>query len=250
MAPGQAFEHAIGLALATPELDYGVHLTLVEEKPLLEVDSIPSLVTRDGYFVDHASTFLKQYLLGHIDMKDVYRELDAQVGKVVDQGIAVSHLDSHQHVHMLPRVRQVVAELARKYSIPAIRYPHERLRWYMLNGLKNVRRIPPLMVLNTLCRLSGNSDYPGTAQFAGFVFGGNLNRTNLLTVLQHLKPHGVYELMCHPGNSDQDGVHDHWDYHWREELDALTDPDIKNYLRQKEIELISYHQYDVLQARL
>jgi len=240
MAPGQAFEHAIGLARATPELDYGVHLTLVEEKPLLDTGSIPSLVTGNGNFHDHASTFLKQYLMGHIHMQDVYRELDAQIGKVVDQGITISHLDSHQHVHMLPRVRQVVVELAKKYAIPAIRYPYERLRWYMLNGFKNVRRIPPLMVLNTLCRMSGNSDYPGAPQFAGFVFGGNLNKVNLRTVLQQLRPQGVYEMMCHPGNADQDGIYGHWDYHWRDELAALIDPEIKNYLSQKEIELISY----------
>ena len=242
MAPGAAFEHAIRLSRLTPELDVGIHLTLVEEKPLLPPQTIPSLVTESGHFFNHATTFMKHYLQGRIRMEEVYRELDAQIAKVKNQGIPFSHLDSHQHVHMLPRVRQVVIELARKYGIRAMRRPREPLRGYMLKKWKNYSRIPQLLVLNTLCRLAGNRDIPGAEHFAGFYYGGNLNKKNLLNVLRNLPSTGTCELMCHPGNADPDGRYGHWGYHWGEELNALIDPDVFVLLRRRDIELISYRK--------
>jgi len=61
MANGQSFEHAIGIIRSNPELDIGVHLTLVEEKPVLDAAKLPSLVGEDGHFHKHAINFTKKY---------------------------------------------------------------------------------------------------------------------------------------------------------------------------------------------
>ena len=46
IANGEAFEHAAALARSTPSLDIGVHLTLIEEIPLLDPAELPFAIWR------------------------------------------------------------------------------------------------------------------------------------------------------------------------------------------------------------
>ncbi|MDZ7343958.1 MAG: ChbG/HpnK family deacetylase, partial [candidate division KSB1 bacterium] len=125
MANGQAFAHAVALARAAPRLDVGVHLTLIEERPLLDPHEIPTLVGAEGKFHAHAIQFTRRYIAGRINLMEVAKELEAQVEKILSAGLNPTHLDSHQHVHMLPGVSRVAVALGRKYGIPAMRVPKE-----------------------------------------------------------------------------------------------------------------------------
>src|SRR4029079_6807551 len=139
MAGGSAFEHAAALATRTPTLDVGVHLTLTEQQPVAE--SVPSLVGADGQFAPHATDFAKRWLRGTIALADVRTELDAQIRRVRAHGVRPTHLDGHQHVHVLPGIARVVAELAREHGIRAVRVPTERPRSYMLKDLGGAKRL-------------------------------------------------------------------------------------------------------------
>ena len=139
MAGGDAFEHAVALAKDHPTLDVGVHLTLTEQHPTAPAADVPSLVGPDGKFAPHAFQFAKRYLRGDIALTHVRAELDAQIRRVVDHGLVPSHLDGHQHVHVLPGIARIVAELAGAYGIRAVRCPAERLRGYMLKDLARTR---------------------------------------------------------------------------------------------------------------
>jgi len=152
----------------------------------------------------------------------------------------VSHLDGHQHLHMLPGVRLIVGELARKYAIPSIRYPKETPRFYMLKEPGSVRRIPQMLLLNFFCAIARTSDAGRPDHFYGFFYGGRLSKENLLRVLDHLPATGICEVMCHPGLMDPDSRHNHWGYQWQAECDALTDRDVRDCLRSRGIRLVSY----------
>ncbi len=242
MANGKAIEHAMRICRSVPTLDVGVHLTLVEELPVLPREQIPSLVNGEGRFHRHAMTFLKKYVTGRIRLPDVRRELEAQVKKVLGYGISVSHLDSHQHLHILPQILSITVALAREYGIPAIRLPYETPRFYMLGSREIFSRLPQLLGLNLFCRLGEKTIPLRTAHFVGFFFGGNLQKKNLHKALQCLPSAETCELMCHPGLEDAITPYRHWRYHWAEELLALTDPKIADFLSAKGIRLISYRQ--------
>lgn len=240
IASGKGFEHAIELWRATPTLDIGVHLTLIEEEPVSPGNDIPTLLTKDGHFHRDAGVFMKRYLFGAISLEEITRELDAQIKLVMARGVKVSHLDGHQHLHMVPGVRRVVGELARKYAIPSIRYPKEVLRNYMLKEPGSMLRVSQLLVLNAFCSVARTSDARRPDHFCGFFYGGRLSKKNLINVLDHLPSNGTCELMCHPGLDDAEARHNHWGYRWQEERDALMDCEIRNYLKAKQIQLISY----------
>jgi hopanoid biosynthesis associated protein HpnK len=242
MANGAAFEHAISICRRIPSLDLGIHLTLVEEEPVIRANQVRSLVDASGRLHRHAATFTRKYFTGKIRLQEVERELEAQVRKVMSRGIKVSHLDSHQHLHMLPQVLRLTIKLAKKYGIEAIRLPHETIRPYMLRGEGAISRALQLSILNIFCRLGKNTNSVRIDDFVGFFFGGNLQKKNLYKILQSLPTRGTCELMCHPGLDDPDTRYGHWGYHWSDELAALTDPQIADFLRQRGVVLISYRE--------
>ena len=41
-------------------------------------------------------------------------------------GFSISHLDSHQHLHMFPGLWNITLQLSNKYNIPIIRIPAEK----------------------------------------------------------------------------------------------------------------------------
>jgi hopanoid biosynthesis associated protein HpnK len=242
MANAPAFEQAVKICQAVATLDVGIHLTLVEEPPLLSAAAVPSLVGAAGKLHPHARVFTKKYFRGQIRLREVRDELEAQIKRIMSHGVSISHLDSHQHVHMLPDVLRITVELATVYGIPAIRLPYERVQLYMLEGTRAVSRICQLLVLNTFCRLGRQTIPLRTDYFHGFFFGGHLHTRNLQQLLRSLPPTGTGELMCHPGADDPDTHYGHWGYHWSDELAALINPEVAELLGQKGVQLISYRQ--------
>jgi hopanoid biosynthesis associated protein HpnK len=258
MAGGDAFEHAVSLAKACPTLDVGVHLTLTEQHCVARPETVRSLVDADGKLAPHAIRFAKRYLRGEIALAEVRTELDAQIRRVIDHGLAPSHLDGHQHVHVLPGIARVVAELARTYGIRAVRCPAERLRGYMLrdlaggknqtgsttltgrSALSGARRVVEQLLLGGLSVLAPLRALRRADRFVGFYFGGRLNEHNLRTVLEHLPPSRTIELMCHPGLDDPASVYSHWNYAWAEEAAALSSPRIRELLDARGVRLIGY----------
>jgi chitin disaccharide deacetylase len=242
MAVGAEFEHATRLCIALPSLDLGVHLTLIEERPLLPSSEVPTLVDHNGRFYADATMFIRRYFGGNIAMEDVRRELDAQIRRVRDAGIPVSHLDSHQHVHVLPRVFDVTVELAKEHGIPAIRVPRERISLAALAKAPSALRLVQQAVLNGFCIRAARRTRGllRTDHFAGFLFGGRMNKDNLGHVLRNLPAEGCAELMCHPALPDPDSRYAYWGYEGPDELEALRDPSLPEHLGALGISLVSY----------
>jgi predicted glycoside hydrolase/deacetylase ChbG (UPF0249 family) len=239
MATGAKFEHAVELARLRPSLAVGVHLVLTEHRPLIGASAAASLVRSDGSFEPHLRQLLKRRLRGRVSIAEVRRELDEQIRRVRAAGIAISHLDGHQHVHVLPGIAQVVAELAAAHGISAVRYPAERIRGYMLRSFEYARRVVEQAALNVFCASSPLKRLRRSDEFVGFYFGGRLDEANLATVLAGLPTHGTVELMCHPGHEDMRPQAD-WQYAWAAERDALTSPRIRALVLARGMQLVSH----------
>lgn len=240
MANGPAFDHAVALCRAHPGLDLGIHLSLVGECPVSPPHQVPSLVTRDGRLHDNAFAFTGHYLRGRIDAGHLARELDAQIQRVRDTGLRISHLDSHQHLHMLPAVWEIVAGLAIRHGIPAARRAAERPAPYMATDPRRWPRLAQLLVLSGLGRRIRRAPLVQPDHFVGFFFGGRLGLRRLLGLIERLPDRGVTELMCHPGRPDPASPYAHWRYGWLEELAALTSPRVRAALESRGIALARF----------
>ncbi len=239
MATGEAFEDAIERCRALPSLRIGLHLCLVEQTPLLARDVIPSLVGEGGRLHRNYASFSRRYFVGMINRDEVQMELEAQIQRVRSYNVSIVHFDSHQHIHLLPGVWDVVTGLAKKHQVDAIRYPNERFHPYMARDPRSIPRLLQMLALRAMCNAVKKTDLISADHFAGFFFGGRMNATNLLTTLHHLPQTGASELMCHPG-CDENASRGDDKYDRVAEVEALCNPDIKRELEEQSWQLATY----------
>ena len=252
MANGAGFAAAVEMARTATNLGVGVHLNLTEGAPISAPSGLPSLVDARGLFAHTVAQLGWHSLLGTISLLEVERELRAQIEKVLAAGVAVTHLDGHKHLHLMPALCGMVIRLATDYGIRGIRCPCEGstdVRWLMR---RNPRAAPRLLkqygVSRVLWLLSWRASK--ACQQAGlrhptWLYGltatGFLDAEVLQSILCRL-PAGTSELMCHPGYVDD---------HLRrtptrllaqreQELQGLVRPEIRQLLARERIALISY----------
>ena len=240
VAAGTAFEHAVALARKNTSLDVGVHLTLTEERAVASVESVPSLLIDGERLWPDPRSFVKRFVRGAIAISEVALEFEAQISRVLDSGLPVTHLDGHQHLHALPGIRREVAKLARRHGIRFVRRPREPVRSFMLADAGRYARVSAMMALNLVCRFPQRRDTTTTDHFVGFYFGGRLSKTNLMTLIASLPRSGTCEMMCHPGSAATSPADRHAAYDRPAECDALCDPDVLLALNARGIELVSF----------
>lgn len=125
MVTGDAFEHAVRLALEHPDLAVGIHLVTVQGKAVLPYLEIPNLVDREGRFPQSPTAAgLKYYFLKKA-RRQLKRELTAQFQRFHATGLQLSHVDSHLHMHVHPVVFAVAVELAERYGARRMRVPRD-----------------------------------------------------------------------------------------------------------------------------
>jgi len=243
MPTGMAFDDAVNLSIHTPQLGVGVHLTLVAEKPLLNCGKVKSLVDSNGYFPKEYTSFIGKLLLGKIDFQEVYLELSAQIERVHQSGINITHIDSHQHLHVLPGIINIVIDLAKKYGIKAIRIPAEP--YCFTGGYKtNIKRVIGKCGLTFLAERTRNiarqNNLRFTQNFFGMLAGGNMSKVYFSNIINTL-PMGSSEIMIHPG-ADSEILQRQfgWNYLWESELNAVMEKDIIEKLSNNSIDLCSF----------
>jgi predicted glycoside hydrolase/deacetylase ChbG (UPF0249 family) len=213
VANGAAFDDAVARLKDVPSLEVGVHLALVEERSLTGL-RMPRKYT----------TFAPLYLLRVISLAAIERELRAQIERVLASGLRVTHLNGHQHLHLLPRIFRVVAALAREYRIPYVRIVDERSF-----GARAVS-------MRILSHLGRRARAPFTNDHTiGVGIAGHL--TDVTPLLDDVD--GVTELVTHPG-IDVTGYS--WGYEWNRETDALCAPHLRAELEKRNITLIAPSQ--------
>lgn len=210
-------------------LGVGVHLAVVgEDPPLLSASEVPSLVDRRGRLAISWRVFLRRAMAGRIDPQDLHREFAAQIRAVAGLGVAVDHLDSHQHLHIWPSVFPVVLDLAVANGIPAIRVPRSH------------RRHPVSLVVNRLAAgLAVAARERGlhfTDDASGVDEAGRLDRRRLAAALDGFLAGGVTsaELSAHPGEDDDPDRHRYrWNYAWTDELAVLVAPESRRAVEER-----------------
>ena len=208
-ANAPATSDAIRRATSHPSLGLGAHLTLVDGCPTLPPAQIPTLVEDDGRFRRSWKPFIVACLQGHVSLVELERELTAQIERLLDDGVALTHLDGHKHVHGYPPIFAVVARLAVRFGIPVVRVPYERpTRQAVIGGNGHAWALRRQALLNAgmwpwARRNVRTATSLGlqTPHFIGRLHTGVIDKPALHSMLRAIGP-GVTELMVHPGYVD------------------------------------------------
>jgi predicted glycoside hydrolase/deacetylase ChbG (UPF0249 family) len=209
MANGPAFEDAVSIALANPSLGVGCHIVLTDGTPVSPPKAIPSLLGPDGKnFRPSLVSFLAAILLGRVNEAEISLEAAAQIQRLQQAGIHVTHIDTHKHTHMFPAVARPVLLAAEAAGVHAIRNPFEEPWSIALSGSELTRRIQVRLIHYLRPRFLAmpqirNGIVRTTNGTIGISATGNLNQTTLHAVLDTM-PNGTWEVVCHPGYNDKD----------------------------------------------
>ena len=191
-APG--FADAIARANRAPRLGVGLHANLTVGAPVAPRTAVHSLWDPHTEAFYPLSRLVWRALAGQIDPRHVAVECAAQLAWLASAGIAVTHIDSHRHVHILPGIWRAVVTVARQQGVRAVRVPRE-----------------PGVTIKQLClgaawivAASGDrgEDVRLVRQFRGLsLMDAPDYQQRLLELLDDL-PSGATELMVHPGYAD------------------------------------------------
>jgi hopanoid biosynthesis associated protein HpnK len=247
MANARAFEEAVAMAKAAPGLKTGCHVVLIDGAPIAE--NLPTLTNGTPRFRNSLKQFAVAAVRGQIAVDEIQREAEAQIRRIQAAGLTVTHVDSHKHTHMFPHVLGPVMRAARACGIRAIRNPFEPLRSWprgMVLGtpalwLRSAGVMTFQMFASEFRRALKEEDMVSCDGTVGIAATGKLDQKMLLRILQAL-PEGTWELVCHPGYSDDDlrAAGTRLTQSREIELAALTSAETKDALARQNIELISY----------
>lgn len=244
--------------MAIPGLGIGIHLNLTMGTPVLPPEQVPDLVNEAGEFLfSNASLVTRFHLPGAKSalLEQIGREFEAQILRLQKVGVEVTHMDSHQHVHMIPSIFSAALEAGKKCGVNKIRYVKEPF-FAMAKAAGIVAMLKAWAPFKfAYMRKNGwliRNDLKSPDLFLGLLLSGEWNPTLFRRALQEcakLSNCESLEISIHPGHPviSKETIYagkpfDPWltSENRRQELEAVLDPVARELLGQLGFKLISY----------
>jgi len=211
MASGQSLRESVRELPA--DLGIGCHVVLVDGRPTADPQEIPSLL-ENGKFRPTLGRFTADLVRGRIREREIETEATAQIRLLQTllkvRGFRLTHLDTHKHTHLFPRVLRPLLRAALACGVRAIRNPFEP-EWSRsaTSGASAIRRLQVGLLGQYragFLREVERAELRTTAGALGILATGVLDGVVLQSLLGALRQHGsadeCYELVCHPGFHD------------------------------------------------
>ncbi len=245
MVGAQAWHEAVELARATPSLQVGLHLTLVQGQSVLSHRHIPQLTDHSGNFLHNPTRAGLRYFFSPRARSQVQDECRAQIERFLATGLPLAHIDGHVNIHLHPVVLNSLLGLAKEYGVRAMRLTQEDLACSLtLDPRAAIRKRWESFIFIRLARHAEKKLAAAGLVWPDALFGlhqtGRVDEPYLLKLLPRLQA-GVTELYCHPAFLPCPEVQ-RWTPGYRRdvELAALTSWAVRQMLQHQDIELIGY----------
>ncbi|CAG01318.1 unnamed protein product, partial [Tetraodon nigroviridis] len=246
----------------------GLHANLSEGIPVCQSHQQASTLTNHRGFFHGKMGFRQALERGQLSMHQVELELRAQVRLFQElTGHLPHHMDGHQHVHVLPGVREAFAKVLSDFRIPYTRVPVETglhsCSW-LPNHLRNFYEQVEKDALDSIPVFRRYGIRWPDVYLGLTTMGRNMSLSNLQRALSQAAAAGLpgsestapdcdkasvtAELMVHPGHPSRaqeggcgEGPDDFSQSDDREhELKVLTHPSVLGLYRQHRVQLCSF----------
>ena len=220
-----------------PTVAAGLHLTLTWGRPL---EAMPDLAPSGAF--PTLNSLLRRALTRRLDLGEIEAEIDRQLACfAVGLGAEPDFVDGHQHVHVLPGIREALFRSLGRRGLGGkvwLRNPAER------SGAIVKRRVSAGKALFVgglsagFGAAAGRAGFEANAGFSGFspfrparAVGPDFER-----YLEDLGP--AHLVMCHPGEDRGDAPADEIATARTRELDYLASDAFPELLRRRRIALV------------
>jgi hopanoid biosynthesis associated protein HpnK len=236
MVGAPAAGDAVARARALPKLRVGLHLVLVEGKPVLPVALVPDLVDASGHFrTDMARAGAAMFFLPKV-RRQLAAEIEAQFAAFAATGLALDHVNAHKHFHLHPTIAALIVRTGARYAVKGCRVPLEpqgilaRIEPRKRSGVAALTA-PFARALRRRFRRAGIA---APDQVFGLAWSGAMTPARLRGLITHL-PDGLTEIYLHPATGPYRGAAP--GYQYGAELTALTDSRLPGLVAERGIRL-------------
>ncbi len=245
MVSGAAAGDAVQKAKAAPTLRVGLHVVVVEGRPVLPAEKVPDLVDSKGEF----SPALVRSGISYFFRPHVRRQLEAEIRAQFEAfcrtGLALDHVNAHNHMHVHPTVFSLILKVGRDYGLESMRLPYEppivswrasgkslcgKLAWALFLA-------PWMNLMKMRLRREGlcSNDY-----VFGMFDSGTMTTELVIRFLRSL-PQGVSEIYFHPATRRCPEIDRTMrGYQHETELATLTSAEVAAEVRAQSIRRVSF----------
>ena len=247
MIGGAAARDAVERAKRLPSLKVGLHLVLVEGRPVLPSREIPDLVDGRGEFSTRLVGAGLNFFFRPGVRRQLATEIRAQFLVFQETGLLLDHVNAHNHMHLHPTVLGLILKVGREFGLRAMRVPYEPVfpswrasRRGLVSKLAGWMLLYPwIQILKVRLRRAG-------IRCNDFVFGlndsGHLHQDIFLRLLSCV-PQGVTEIYCHPATrrcAELDRTMP--DYEHEQEFKALVSPAVREAIAASGFQRIAFSE--------
>ncbi|HTV91611.1 MAG TPA: hopanoid biosynthesis-associated protein HpnK [Verrucomicrobiae bacterium] len=215
MVAAPAAQDAIRRARALPTLRVGLHVVVVNGRPLLPPDRVRPLVDDDGNFPTDLAAAGIRYFFDPRARRALEAEIRAQFDAFARTGLPLDHVNAQNHMHVHPTVLGIIIKVGAAYGMRAVRVPREPGGAAFLT--------PWLALMRARLHRAGIATNDAVL---GIRDSGHMTRARVLELLDTLPP-GISEMYFHPATGPWPGIDPQIAaYDFSGELDALVSPEV------------------------
>jgi chitin disaccharide deacetylase len=221
MVGAPAFEDAVSRAKRMPRLRVGLHLTTVQDRPVLPPSEVPDLVDATGRLRNDLASLGLAITATPSVRRQLASEIRAQFEAYRATGLPLDHVNAHLHYHLHPSVLSEILSIGANYGMQAMRVPVEPI--VFLRAVEPTRQRPVDMLVAPWAVLMRKRVRRAGLASADRVFGlawsGRMTEERITALIDRL-PQGSTEIYTHPATS-AGFAGAAADYRYAEELAAL-----------------------------
>ena len=245
MVGGGSARDAVERAKEVPSLRIGLHLVVVEGRPVLAPEQVPDLVDRDGQFSRRLARSGFNFFFRPAARRQLEAEIRAQFQAFHNTGFALDHANAHNHMHLHPTILTLMIQVGKEYGLQSIRFPYEPpLRAWRASRRELCSKISWWIFLSPWLKLMKRRLRRAGAQINEYMFGmsdsGRMTRDLVIALLGEV-PTGITEMYFHPATRRCPEIdRDMPKYRHEEEFKSLTHPLVLEALKRNGIQLCAF----------
>jgi len=208
----------------------GIHINLINGKPVSPPEEVASLLNAEGNFLGAGKLF-QRFWMGKINKNHLAKEITKQIESLRQKGINISHADSHQHLHQFPGIGKWILQAVAENGIGKVR----TCRLTKVHAGRSA--VIALFAAATSHHLKPFRHPDALVAELSFGTSSSEDFAHQL-LLSHFRKGDVLEIMTHPAKADKTDSY----LNRKGEFDFWDQLPLEQLLKEHQIKLISYHE--------
>ena len=117
IANGPAIDYAVKRIPQYSKCSFGIHLNITQFRPIMYTPALKDILDENGNFRNN----IYDISISPSLRQAIFLEWRAQIKKIQSYGVKISHIDSHNHVHTIPKLFVVLKRVQKKCGIRKVR---------------------------------------------------------------------------------------------------------------------------------